>query len=207
LLTAAPLRCAAQVKREPLGGLIGHLVCAMYSFKGFVIPDREKMRVFVLFALIMIGGLIQRAPLIESPPSPRLSPLGDFSFTLLSFLLSFPYLALVFLIGLRDGVLLHRFSWLVIAGNVSYLYFISCLFVFGFNHYKHRFSKWHWVVIWGIPFLFIILYLIYLQIPAIYIDDLMNYLGAALIVLLYLYLLFCLGFFVQEITKRRISAA
>jgi hypothetical protein len=197
-----------QLNRVPLCGSISHPTCSMYSLKGFIIPNRKKMRIFVLFALIMIGGLIQRAPLIESPPSPSPSLLGDFSFTLLSFLLSFPYLALIFLIELRCGMLLYLFSWLIIAGNVIYLYFISCLFVFGFDCYKHRFSKWHWLVILGIPFLFIIIYLIYLQITFIYIDDIMNYLGISLIMSLYLYLLFCSGFFVQEvITRKRISAA
>jgi len=166
------------------------------------------MGVFVLFVLVMIGGLIQRTPLIESPPSPRPSPLGDFSFTLLSFLLSFPYLALVFLIGLRGDGPLYRFSWLVIAGNVFYLYFLSCSSVFGFNQYKHKFSKWLWATIIGVPFLFIVLYLIYLHIPPISFDTLLSYLGIALTMSLYLYLLFCSGFFVQEvITRKRISAA
>jgi len=56
-----------------------------------MMPDRKKMILFVIFVLITIAGLVQRAPLFESPPSPTPSRLGSFSFTLLAVLLAFPY--------------------------------------------------------------------------------------------------------------------
>lgn len=178
------------------------------QLKRFVLPHRKKAIVFVLFILITIGGLIQRAPLIESPPSPMPSPLGDFSFTLLSILLSFPYLVLVFLIGVVGIVPLHRFLGLIIVRNVIYLYFLSCSLVSAFDCYRHKFSRWHWMTVVGVPFLLIGLYLIHLHLPPIFIDDLLNYLGIALIISVYLYLLFCLGFLIQDVvTKKRASAA
>lgn len=50
----------------------------------------------------------------------------------------------------------------------------------------------------GVPFLLIGLYLIHFYLPPIFIDDLLNYLGIALIISVYLYLLFCLGFLIQD---------
>jgi hypothetical protein len=174
----------------------------MQPIKVFVMPDRKKTILFVIFVLITLAGTLQRAPLIESPPSPTPSRLGDFSFTLLSVLLAVPYQILLMGLGLVGGVPLYRFTWLVIAGNVVYLYFLSCLLITGFNRYRHRFSKWHWIAVIGLPFVLIVLYLIFLSIPSVFIDDLLNFLGVAMIMSLYLHLLFCLGFFVRDVTTR-----
>ncbi len=170
----------------------------MNSFKSLIIPDRKKMILFGIFVLITLAGMIQRSPITESPPSPNPSPLGDFSFTLLSFLLAFPYQLLVIWLSLIGVFPMYRFSWLVIAGNLVYLYFLSCLSISGFNRYSHRFSKWHWAAMIGIPFILLVLYLILLNFPPLFVDNLWNYLGVFIIVVLYLHLLFCLGFFVYE---------
>ena len=175
----------------------------MQPFKKVLQPDRKKVGIFMFFVLIMIGGLIQRAPLIESPPSPEPSPLGDFSFTLLSSLLSFPYLALVILISLSGVLPLYHFPWLVLAGNIIYLYFLSSLCVFCYYRYQHRLSKWHWGAIIGAPFLLIALYLIRFQTPPNSMDDWLNYLGVIFIMFLYFYLLICLGFSIQDVVTRK----
>ena len=177
----------------------------MQTVKSFMIPDRKKTILFVIFVLIILAGMVQRAPLIESPPSPTPSLLGDFSFTLLSLLLALPYQILLLGLGLVAVVPLYRFSWLVIAGHVVYLYFLSCLSMSGFNRYRHRFSKWHWAAMIGLPVVLIGLYLLYLKFPSVFIDDLLNYVGMSMIVSLYLHLLFCLGFFVHDaVTKTRL---
>ncbi len=164
-----------------------------------MMPSRKKIGVFVIFAMIGIGGLIQQAPLIESPPSPNPSPLGDFSFTLLNFLLSFPYFVLVFLIGLVYTIPF----WLIITGDFIYLYFLACLTVSGFVRYKHRFSILHWAITFGAPFLLIFLILFYPRAPHISVDDLLDYLGIELIMSLYFFLLFCMGFLVLDALKKR----
>lgn len=164
--------------------------------------------VFVFFASIMIGGLIQRAPLIESPPSPVPSLLGDFSFTLLSVLLSFPYLLLLFGLSLAGVVPLYGFSWLGVIGNLVYLYLLSCFTVSSLNRYKHRYSKWYWITILGIPFALVASFLFYPRILHFGIDDLLLCLGIALIASLYLHLLSNLGFFLYDaIVKSKVSAA
>lgn len=164
-------------------------------------PDKKKTMLFAAFVLIMIGGLVQRAPLIESPPQPMPSLLGDFSLTLLASLLSLPYLVIT--LGLTVTLRLYNFTWLVIVGNVIYLYFLSCLSVSCVNRYNHRFSKWHWTAIIGIPLILVALYAVRLDITSIFIDDLLNYLGMSLIASLYLYLLFCLGFSVYDAVIKR----
>jgi hypothetical protein len=73
--------------------------------------------------------------------------------------------------------------------------------VFSFNRYKDRFSKWHWTAIVGIPVILIASFLVYAGSTSIFIDDLFNHLGVALIASLYLYLIFCLGFYVYDAVR------
>ena len=158
----------------------------------------------MFFVLITIAGYIQHTPIFESPPAQKASPLGDFSFTLLSLLLAFPYYIFIFALSLMSHVSFDRFDWLIPAGNIVYLYIITCLIVCGFYRYKRILSRWHWIVITCLPYCLVVLDLGYRHFPPIQLDNLLFYLIAPLFISLYVLILLLLGFFIGEkLTKKK----
>jgi hypothetical protein len=170
----------------------------MRSIKILLMPDRYKLILFMIFVLITIVGYIQHTPIFESPPAQKASPLGDFSFTILSLLLAFPYNIVIFASSLMGHIPFYRLDWLVPAGNIFYLYIFVCLIVCGFYRYKRILSRWYWIAIACLPYSFVALDLVFRHFPPIHLDDLLFYLIAPLFISLYVLILLFLGFFIGD---------
>jgi hypothetical protein len=178
----------------------------MRSIKILLMPNRYKLILFMVFVLITIAGYIQHTPIFESPPAQKASPLGDFSFTILSLLLAFPYNIIIFALSLMGHIPFYRFDWLVPVGNIVYLYIFSCLIVCGIYRYKGILSRWYWIVITFLPYSLVILDLVYRHFPPIQLDDLLFYLIAPFFISLYVLILIILGFFIgDKLTKKKVS--
>ncbi len=176
----------------------------MQSVKILLMPDRYKLILFMIFVLITIAGYIQHTPIFESPPAQKASPLGDFSFTILSLLLAFPYYFCIFGLSLMGFVTFYGFDWLIPAGNIVYLYIISCLIVCGFYRYERILSRWYWIVITCLPYSLVVLDLANRHFPPIQLDDLLFYSIAPLFISLYVIIMVLLGFFIRDkLTKKK----
>jgi hypothetical protein len=159
---------------------------------------------FVIFVLITIAGIIQCAPFTETPPTQMPSPLGSFNFTFLYILLAFPYYLPLFAYAFTGILPVHQLPlWLILAGNLVFLYILSCFFISGYNRNKRRFSIWHWFVIFILSVSLVSIGLFHGRIPANHLDLSLLFVAVSLIASLYLFLLFCLGFLVYDVIKRK----
>ena len=187
----------------------------MQIIKKFIKPDWRKTLLFVAFALIAVGGHIQSWAFSDVPPKPPLYDLlSPFPFWPMWMELLFPLVILSIPLRLIGIDIMSGPFWLFVVANGLYFYLLACLLVASFEHYGHRFPKWAWAMVVTIPLALSLLglivhalqYYFYLPLPTS-LEALPYFLGSLLTAVLYLYLLFCLGFFAYDKIKRRDLAA
>lgn len=102
-------------------------------------------------------------------------------------------------------------SWPMFLFGGIYLYLFSCLVVSCFNSYRKRFSKLHWTAIIILLFIILIIGLVFPYSHSPFPGDILIGLtayhspGGLPIFFLYLYLLFCFGFFIHDRFKKKLE--